>query len=158
MSDKEMQELYRKAAAGDREAQIKLDRMMTRADIPQTVFVITEVSWEYNDEYYYPGAGSEPIQVFRSAERANEEWERLEHETFISTFSSTALEEYYSNWDSGGDWENFPEDLAEALGFHDENDLMRYTIPDGLSDDLIRRLRQALSISFYSVQAVPFEG
>lgn len=55
--------------------------------IPGVYFMIGEISWQYNDEYYYrEGSAVDPTKLFRSRTKALHEMARLEQEAFKKHF------------------------------------------------------------------------
>ena len=68
----------------------------------KTAFVVVEIGWEYNDEYYYRGecGGGNPRKIFLSKDSADFECEKLNEKEKSSKYADRA---YTCEEDANGD-------------------------------------------------------
>lgn len=109
-------------------------------------YIIQEIGYEYNDEYYYKSecGGGTPKMVFTDEILAKKKMLELE----INEWKGKCLCDY------GEDFEGMAEDdeefsrILEELGI---DDLWRDSVPADASDDLIKKLIKHADIRFYEI-------
>jgi len=159
MSDEKLRKLERQAQSGDIAAQQQLDREKTRCSMENKVYIVTEIEWQYNDEYYYTSEheGGKAIEAYRDLSEAVAVCEanniaearklnRRGHQW------NTTLGEYI-----GDSTPRISSDLAERMGL-DLEDIWEYEIPEDATDADVLALLKAAKIAFYKVEAVNFRG
>ncbi|AVH85068.1 hypothetical protein RsoM2USA_140 [Ralstonia phage RsoM2USA] len=134
----------------------------------QTVFVVSEIGFEYDDEIYHRPYGCDdagvPTIAFKNRQRAEQEAVKLT----ISKLKHENLGEYgYSIDEVIGDFKGFTEVLTEAIGPEKSeklvddlsDDMYSYSdklgeILNTLNQDQLTRLISSLQIEFYEVVEV----
>lgn len=118
------------------------------------VFVVQETTFEYNDEWYYPGEseGGQARKAFKTRERAEGEARVLARKKARSIMFGCYLGEDGFSWGF-----NNLEKVREIVGESAWDESWEYTIPDSMSDKDLDTLLDSWSNDLFKVVEIELE-
>jgi len=168
MADEELRNLERRALHDD-EARQRLDRLKTRLGVENKIYIVSEVHWEYNDNWYYQHehAGA-PIEAFRDKITAQKacDTKNITHARSLTGkqyklgdhFYGTRIAEYFE--------ERFVEiddALAKRLNYpnsetNTHGDQYAYVFPEDATDEDILQFLKETDLHFFVVSEIDYFG
>jgi len=121
-------------------------------------YIILEIGWEYNDEYYTTGNYGEmyeaPTEVFMDKKLAQAECDKRELESFrgvnLSSYLGEDLDSYLANSASEDDLFKYVKDTFDV----DMEDDFYFDIPNKATDEQIKGLMEILTLRFHSLKEI----
>ena len=106
------------------------------------VFIVKEINYRYNDEYYYETDGGNSVKAFKTRQAAEEEAKAL-------SISHIKGEELFA-YEEGDIWnlQNFDEETLSSLDISADEPY----VPTHLSDEDAETVLNMLSIQFFTVE------
>jgi hypothetical protein len=112
-------------------------------------YVVLQVNWEYNDEFYSTDGEGNPISIYLDKEKAEKEKNKLEvleaRRTMLNELTAKGVSEKY-------------QDALLEEGINWDFDDYGYMIPKELPDEKVVKLLDITGLHFYTVEEVPIRG
>lgn len=124
-------------------------------------YVILEIGWEYNDEYYSTGNNGDmfeaPKEVYLSKEKAEAECLKRE----IESFRGQSIGVYFSDGEvslkTGVKMEQlikFMKDNFDREYSEDNYDYSYYDIPKNATDEQIKEMMKLIDVQFHTLSEI----
>ena len=119
-----------------------------------SVYILAEIGWEYNDEYYYRSynGGSHPLTVYRSEKAATEACQEKNVAHFKSLVHDGDTLMGYLGEDNCDDFVEYVKEVGGVV--EDDWGPFVKSLPDNLSDAQYVQMMKLSGLSFYEVLEV----
>jgi hypothetical protein len=120
-------------------------------------YIVLEVGWEYNDEYYYSGNGNTyeaPSEVFTDKEKADALCKKRNIKAYKGTELASYIQDLGDELVRGYSEDDIYDYIEKTFGEEANREYFEYSVPMDATDKQVEGLMKMLKLRFFVVKSV----